>query len=281
MTLNLNEVKKHIAAALLEDIGTGDVSTLCCIDSAATNRAKLIAKEEGVLCGVEIAKMVFETVDADIDFEAFKTDGERLQKGDVIFLVSGKARSILEAERTALNYIQRLSGIATQTAEYVQLIADTGVRILDTRKTTPTMRMMEKYAVKTGGGCNHRIGLYDMIMLKDNHIDFAGGITNAINKARNLTSVTTTWKVEIEVRDLTELKTVLETGNVDRIMLDNFDVETISEAVKMIDGRYEIEVSGGINKSNIRDYALSGVDYISVGALTHNIKALDLSLIQA
>ncbi|MDR0789583.1 MAG: carboxylating nicotinate-nucleotide diphosphorylase [Bacteroidales bacterium] len=272
-------VKNHILQALQEDIGSGDYSSLCCIGEKETNKARLVAKQEGIICGIEVAKMVFEAVDSSLVFTAFKTDGDRIAKGDIVFTIGGKARSILSAERTALNYIQRLSGIATQTAEYVALIEGTKARLLDTRKTTPTLRLLEKYAVKTGGGCNHRIGLYDMIMLKDNHVDFAGGIEQAITMAYDFVTTKQPLKIEIEVRNLSELDKVLAIGKIDRIMLDNFSVEDLCEAVKIINHRYETEASGGINKQTIRAFAETGVDFISVGALTHQIHSLDLSLV--
>ena len=272
-------IKNHIRQALQEDVGSGDWSSICCIDEKQTNKARLVAKQEGIICGVEVAKMVFEAVDSSLSFIAMKKDGDRISIGDIIFTVEGSSRSILTAERTALNYIQRLSGIATQTAQYVSLIEGTNARLLDTRKTTPTLRLLEKYAVKTGGGTNHRIGLYDMIMLKDNHIDFAGGIEEAINRAHDLVTSKQPLKIEIEVRNLTELDTVLAIGKIDRIMLDNFSVKELSEAIKIIDRRYETEASGGITKQTIRSFAQTGVDFISVGALTHQIHSLDLSLV--
>ncbi|MDR1725143.1 MAG: carboxylating nicotinate-nucleotide diphosphorylase [Bacteroidales bacterium] len=291
--MDINYLKTHIKTALKEDIGSGDCSSICCIDEQKTNKAKLIAKQNGIICGVDVVRMVFEEVDKYIDFVALKTDGEIIKTGDTIFKVSGKSRSILAAERTALNYIQRLSGIATQTAEYVELIKGTNAKLLDTRKTTPTLRLLEKYAVKTGGGSNHRVGLYDMIMLKDNHIDFAGGISNAINRAyefvtndyesqiKHINSAKTAQKIkiEVEVRNFNELNEVLNTGKIDRIMLDNFSVSDLKQAISLINGRYETEASGGITKETIRNFAEIGVDFISVGALTHHINSLDLSLI--
>ncbi|MDR1005961.1 MAG: carboxylating nicotinate-nucleotide diphosphorylase [Bacteroidales bacterium] len=279
MTLDKNYIADHIRQALKEDIGTGDYSSICCIDAAETNVARLTAKQDGIICGVEIAEMVFEQVDNTLRFTAFKHDGDRIKVGDVVFRVEGSARAILAAERTALNYIQRLSGIATQTAEYVTLIEGTDAKLLDTRKTTPTFRMMEKYAVAVGGGCNHRFGLYDMIMLKDNHVDFAGGIEKAISQAYDFVKQNKTLKIEIEVRNFAELDKVLAIGHIDRIMLDNFSVKDLKRAVEIINHRYETEASGGITKQTIRSYAQTGVDFISVGALTHHIASLDLSLI--
>lgn len=270
----------HIRLALAEDVGQGDYSSIACIDKTETNHAQIIVKQAGIICGLEIAQRVFEIIDQSLEIEILKQDGDIVLKGDVLMRISGKAISILTAERTALNYIQRLSGIATQTADYVKLIEGTSCRLLDTRKTTPTMRLFEKYAVKTAGAENHRKGLYDMIMLKDNHIDFAGGIKQAIKKTHFfLQQANKNLKIEIEVRDLAELKEVLNEGGVDRIMLDNFTPELLSQAVKLINHRYETESSGGITKETIKEFALTGVDYISVGALTHNIQSLDISLV--
>lgn len=271
---------RHINLALEEDIKDGDHSSLACISKETINKAKLIAKQKGIICGIEIARKVFELVDKDISFTALMNDGDKINQGDIIFRVEGSARSILTAERTALNYMQRLSGIATSTNEYVSIISSTNAKLLDTRKTTPAMRLFEKYAVKVGGGFNHRIGLYDMIMLKDNHIDFAGGISKAIHKTKEyLKGLNKKLKIEIEVRSLKELEEVLSIGGVDRIMLDNFTPELLIEAVKRIGGLYETEASGGINKDTILSFAKTGVDYISVGSLTHQIKSLDLSLV--
>ncbi|MDD4702913.1 MAG: carboxylating nicotinate-nucleotide diphosphorylase [Bacteroidales bacterium] len=271
---------KHIELSLSEDIGDGDHSSLACISKNETNKAKLVAKEEGIICGIDIAREVYALVDKSIKFTAMMKDGDRIKKGDIIFRVEGSAIGILTSERTALNYMQRLSGIATSTNEYVELIKGTRTKLLDTRKTTPSMRLFEKYAVKVGGGYNHRIGLYDMIMLKDNHVDFAGGIENAIMKTREyLKEKKKELKIEIEVRSMEELERVLKIGGVDRIMLDNFTPELLMKAVERIGGRYETEGSGGINKETILSFAKTGVDFISVGALTHQIKSLDLSLV--
>jgi len=271
---------RHIELSLREDIGDGDHSSLACISKTETNKAKLVAKEEGIICGIDIAREVYALVDKSIKFTAMMKDGDRIKKGDIIFRVEGSAIGILTSERTALNYMQRLSGIATSTNEYVELIKGTRTKLLDTRKTTPSMRLFEKYAVKVGGGYNHRIGLYDMIMLKDNHIDFAGGIENAIMKTREyLKEKKKELKIEIEVRSMEELERVLKIGGVDRIMLDNFTPELLMKAVERIGGRYETEGSGGINKETILSFAKTGVDFISVGALTHQIKSLDLSLV--
>ena len=271
---------KHIELSLSEDIGDGDHSSLACISKTETNKAKLVAKEEGIICGIDIAREVYALVDKSIKFTAMMKDGDRIKKGDIIFRVEGSAIGILTSERTALNYMQRLSGIATSTNEYVELIKGTRTKLLDTRKTTPSMRLFEKYAVKVGGGYNHRIGLYDMIMLKDNHIDFAGGVENAITKTKEyLKSLGKELKIEVEVRSMEELERVLKIGGVDRIMLDNFTPELLQKAIERIGGKYETESSGGINKDTILSFAKTGVDFISVGALTHQIKSLDLSLV--
>ncbi|MCK9199163.1 MAG: carboxylating nicotinate-nucleotide diphosphorylase [Bacilli bacterium] len=271
---------KHIELSLSEDIGDGDHSSLACISKNETNKAKLVAKQEGIICGIDIAREVYALVDKSIKFTAMMKDGDRIKKGDIIFRVEGSAIGILTSERTALNYMQRLSGIATSTNEYVELIKGTGTKLLDTRKTTPSMRLFEKYAVKVGGGYNHRIGLYDMIMLKDNHIDFAGGVENAITKTKEyLKNVGKELKIEVEVRSMEELERVLKIGGIDRIMLDNFTPELLQKAIERIGGKYETESSGGINKDTILSFAKTGVDFISVGALTHQIKSLDLSLV--
>ena len=280
MELNEQYIEQHILSALKEDVGEGDYSSLACIPTSERGKAKLVAKQACVVCGMDIACKVFELTDKDIVFTPLMKDGQKAEKGDVLFRVEGSAASILTAERTALNYMQRLSGIASTTAEYVNLIKGTSTRLLDTRKTTPCMRLLEKYAVKTGGGTNHRIGLYDMIMLKDNHIDFAGGIENAIDKTLHyLKENHIELKIEIEVRNLDELRRVLAHGGVNRIMLDNFSIEDTRKAVELIAHRYETESSGGITAENILSYARCGVDYISVGALTHHIKSVDLSLL--
>ena len=276
----LSSVDELIKLALREDVGDGDHSTLACIPADAQRKAKMVAKAEGVLCGAEIGERVFHLVDSSLEVTLLKKDGDPLHVGDIVMTVEGHAGSILTAERTALNYMQRLSGIATQTHRMVEMIAGLHTQLLDTRKTTPNMRLLEKYAVKCGGGTNHRIGLYDMIMLKDNHVDFAGGIEQAIDRTRDYLSKNgKNLKIEIEVRNLDELERVMNHGGVDRIMLDNFDVPTLHEAVKRIGGRYETEASGGITDKTLRDYAETGVDFISVGALTHHIKSLDLSLV--
>ena len=274
---NLDEL---IKMALREDIGDGDHSTLACIPPEAVGTAKMVAKQEGVLCGTEVGERVFKCVDNSLTVTLLHHDGDYVKRGDVVMTVGGHSGSILTAERTALNFMQRLSGIATETHRMVQMLEGLSTRLLDTRKTTPNMRLLEKYAVHCGGGTNHRIGLYDMVMLKDNHIDFAGGIEAAIDRTRSyLAERGKNLKIEIEVRSLDELQRVLDHGGVDRIMLDNFDVDTLREAVRRIDHRYETEASGGITDQTLRPYAETGVDFISVGALTHHIKSLDLSLV--
>ena len=275
---NLDEL---IRMALREDIGDGDHSTLACIPSTAVGTAKMVAKQDGVLCGAIVGERVFHQVDPTLKVSLLKNDGDAVKKGDIVMLVEGHSGSILTAERTALNFMQRLSGIATETKRMVAILDGLNTRLLDTRKTTPNMRLLEKYAVACGGGTNHRIGLYDMIMLKDNHIDFAGGIEAAIDRTRQyLKEKGKNLKIEIEVRNLDELERVLAHGGVDRIMLDNFDIATLREAVRRIDGRFETEASGGITDQTLRPYAETGVDFISVGALTHHIKSLDLSLVK-
>ena len=275
---NLDEL---IRMALREDIGDGDHSTLACIPSTAVGTAKMVAKQDGVLCGAIVGERVFHQVDPTLKVSLLKNDGDAVKKGDIVMLVEGHSGSILTAERTALNFMQRLSGIATETKRMVAMLDGLNTRMLDTRKTTPNMRLLEKYAVACGGGTNHRIGLYDMIMLKDNHIDFAGGIEAAIDRTRQyLKEKGKNLKIEIEVRNLDELERVLAHGGVDRIMLDNFDIPTLREAVHRIDGRFETEASGGITDQTLRPYAETGVDFISVGALTHHIKSLDLSLVK-
>lgn len=273
-------VDEIIRLALEEDLGEGDHTSLATIPEQASGKAKLEARQEGIVAGVEIAKKVFLAVDPEIKFETIKKDGNWVEEGDVIFIIHGRSRSILSAERTALNFIQRMSGIATSTRKLVNKLEGLNTRILDTRKTTPANRIIEKMAVRIGGGINHRFGLFDMIMIKDNHVDFAGGIANAINATKKyLKALNKDLKIEIEVRDFLELREVMETGGVDRIMLDNFSPEDLLMAVQIIDHKYETEASGGITVSTIREYAETGVDYISVGALTHQIRSLDLSLV--
>lgn len=264
--------------AFAEDIGDGDHTTLCCIPADAMGRQKLLVKEPGILAGVEAARKIFHRFDPTLQMEVFIGDGAEVKPGDVAFIVSGRVRSLLQTERLMLNVMQRMSGIATTTHRYMERLKGTKTRVLDTRKTTPGMRILEKQAVKIGGGVNHRIGLFDMILLKDNHIDFAGGIKPALDRCHAyLKEKKLDLKIEIEVRNFDELRQVLEHGGVDRIMLDNFSVADTGKAVRMIDGRFETESSGGITIDTLRDYAEQGVDYISVGALTHSVKCLDLS----
>ena len=264
--------------AFAEDIGDGDHTTLSSIPYEAMGKSRLIIKETGIVAGVEVAKEVFHYFDPELKVTQFITDGSEVKSGDIVFEVEGRVHSLLQTERLMLNIMQRMSGIATITRKYVKELEGTHTRVLDTRKTTPGMRLLEKEAVKLGGGVNHRIGLYDMILLKDNHVDFAGGIENAIHRAQDyLKAKGKDLKIEIEVRSLEELERVMAVGGVDRIMLDNFDLRTTREAVKRIDGKYETESSGGITFSTLRQYAECGVDFISVGALTHSVKSLDIS----
>lgn len=265
--------------AFAEDIGDGDHTTLCCIPADEMGKQHLLVKEEGILAGVEIAKKVFHKFDPELKMTVFINDGAHVKPGDVAFVVEGRVRSLLQTERLMLNIMQRMSGIATMTAKYMERLKGLKTKVLDTRKTTPGMRMLEKEAVKIGGGMNHRIGLFDMILLKDNHVDFAGGIANAINKANEYIKANHKdgMKIEIEVRNFDELDESLATGHVDRIMLDNFTPENTKKAVDIVAGRCELESSGGITFDTLRDYGECGVDYISVGALTHSVKGLDMS----
>ena len=274
-----NLIDDLIKLAFAEDIGDGDHTTLCCIPETAMGKSRLIVKEDGVLAGVDMAERIFHYFDPELRMEVFIRDGAEVKKGDVAFTVEGKTRSLLQTERLVLNVMQRMSGIATTTRKYVKALEGTKTRVLDTRKTTPGMRMMEKEAVRIGGGVNHRIGLFDMILLKDNHVDFAGGIRQAITRAHDyLKEKGKNLKIEIEVRNFDELKQALEVGGIDRIMLDNFNTDDTRKAVEMINGRYETESSGGITFETLRSYAECGVDFISVGALTHSVKSLDMSL---
>ena len=277
--LSVNELEDSlIDVAFAEDIGDGDHTTLCCIPETAMGKSHLLIKGEGILAGVEVAKKVFNRFDPTMQVEVLIGDGAHVKVGDVAMVVTGKTRSLLQTERLMLNIMQRMSGIATMTNRYVERLKGTNTRILDTRKTTPGLRMLEKQAVKIGGGVNHRIGLFDMILLKDNHVDFAGGITNAIDRCHAyLQEKGLDLKIEIEVRNFDELNQVLTHGGVNRIMLDNFSVSDTKKAVDIIAGRYETESSGGITYDTIRDYAEQGVDFISVGALTHSVKGLDMS----
>lgn len=277
--LTVDELEdKLIELAFAEDIGDGDHTTLCCIPEDAMGKSHLLIKEDGILAGVELAKKVFAKFDPTMQVEVLINDGAHVKVGDIAMVVTGKVRSLLQTERLMLNIMQRMSGIATMTNKYVELLKGTKTRVLDTRKTTPGLRMLEKQAVKIGGGTNHRIGLFDMILLKDNHIDFAGGIANAIDRCHNyLKEKNLDLKIEIEVRNFDELQQVLDKGGVNRIMLDNFSVADTKKAVDIIAGRYETESSGGITFDTIRAYAEQGVDFISVGALTHSVKGLDMS----
>ena len=272
-------VLRFIQAALQEDVGDGDHSSLAAIPANAENKARLLVKDNGILAGVELAQLIFREVDPSLEMQVFITDGNPVEHGDVAFTVTGRAQAILTAERLVLNCMQRMSGIATYTHHLGELISGTNARLLDTRKTTPNFRLMEKWAVVIGGGVNHRYGLFDMIMLKDNHVDYAGGISQAITATqRYLEQQNKNLRIVIETRNLSEVQQVLDTGGVDRIMLDNMPPSLMREAVDLINGRYETEASGGITETTIVDVAASGVDYISVGALTHSNKSLDLSL---
>ncbi|MBO5135599.1 MAG: carboxylating nicotinate-nucleotide diphosphorylase [Bacteroidaceae bacterium] len=272
----LNELL--IDLSFSEDIGDGDHTTLCCIPEDAMGKSKLLIKEEGILAGIRVAKQIFHRFDPTMEIEVFIEDGAHVKPGDVAMVVSGKVQSLLQTERLMLNVMQRMSGIATMTDKYVKRLEGTKTRILDTRKTTPGMRMLEKEAVKIGGGVNHRIGLFDMILLKDNHVDFCGGISNALDRcAQYQKEKGLNLKVEIEVRSFKEIEEVMNHGGADRIMLDNFNLKNTQKAVEMIGGKFEVESSGGITYETIRDYAECGVDYISVGALTHSVKGLDMS----
>ena len=270
----LNQIKYWFA----EDIGDGDHTSLSCITNDAMGKQKLIVKEDGILAGVEVAKQIFHYFDPEIKVETFIEDGAEVHVGDVAFVASGKVVSLLQVERLMLNIMQRMSGVATTTHKYVELLKGTKTTVLDIRKTTPGLRMLEKEAVRIGGGTNHRIGLFDMILIKDNHVDFAGGITAAITRAKEYCKAKgKDLKIEIEVRNFDELQEALDCGLMQRIMLDNFSVEDTRKAVEIIAGRYEVESSGGITKETLRSYAECGVDFISVGALTHSVKSLDLS----
>ena len=271
-------IDRLIDLAFAEDIGDGDHTTLSCIPATAMGKSKLLIKEAGILAGIEVAKEVFRRFDPTMKVEVFINDGTEVKPGDVAMVVEGKVQSLLQTERLMLNVMQRMSGIATMTRKYVKQLEGTKTRVLDTRKTTPGLRMLEKAAVKIGGGVNHRIGLFDMILLKDNHVDFAGGIEQAITRAQNyLKEKGKSLKIEIEVRNFDELEQAMKVGGIDRIMLDNFNIENTKEAVRRINGRFEVESSGGITFDTLRDYAECGVDFISVGALTHSVKSLDMS----
>jgi nicotinate-nucleotide pyrophosphorylase (carboxylating) len=273
------DLDQYVKLSIEEDVKDGDHSTLSCIPENKIGSAELIIKESGIIAGIEIAKSIFITFDENIIFKPILKDGQKVGIGDIAFIVSGPSKSLLTIERLVLNVMQRMSAISTLTEKFVRKLDGLNTKILDTRKTTPLNRFLEKKAVKIGGGFNHRFGLYDMIMLKDNHIDFAGGIKNAIEKSnRYVINKGLEMKIEIETRNLGELKQVLEYGEVDRIMLDNFNFSDLKTAVELIDGKFETEASGGINLKTVRKYALCGVDYISVGALTHSVNNMDLSL---
>ena len=277
--LNEAAIQAFIEAALKEDIGSGDISTEASVPSHKLGTAYIIAKERGVIAGLTVGSAIFKHIDPNIHLESNFVEGDTIQKGDVVMNIDGNVRAILAGERLVLNCMQRMSGIATHTRRMIHLIQGTKARILDTRKTTPNFRMMEKWAVAIGGGSNHRLGLYDMVMLKDNHIDYSGGITKAILSTREyLKQKDRQVKIEIEVRNLEELQEVLETGGVDVVMLDNMDPQTMTQAVQMVDGKLQTEASGGIDENNILEVAKTGVDFISVGALTHSYKSIDLSL---
>ena len=271
-------IDELIDLAFAEDIGDGDATTLCCIPTDEMGKSRLIVKEEGIIAGIEMARRVFQKFDPELKMTTYIEDGAHVKPGDIAFVVEGKVQSLLQTERLMLNIMQRMSGIATITAKYQERLAGLKTRVLDTRKTTPGMRIMEKEAVRLGGGCNHRIGLFDMILLKDNHVDFAGGIGKAIDMAQQWCKDNNKdLKIDIEVRNLDELQQALDNGGADRIMLDNFTPELTRKAVEIIDGRCETESSGGITIDTLRDYGECGVDYISVGALTHSVKSLDMS----
>jgi nicotinate-nucleotide pyrophosphorylase (carboxylating) len=272
-------IDEIISSALAEDIGDGDHTTAATIPDGVLGKAKLLVKDNGILCGVELAERIFKAVDPAIRVSVHIHDGSAINYGDVVFQVTGNKASILRAERLVLNFMQRLSGIATATNQVVKQLEGLKTKILDTRKTTPLLRELEKFAVRTGGGENHRMGLYDMIMIKDNHVDYAGGIVKAIDAVEDYLATTgKKLKIEVEVRNFEELQLVMDHGKVHRIMLDNFSIEKLSQALLLIGGRYETEASGGITEANVRSYAETGIDYISMGALTHQVKSLDMSL---
>jgi nicotinate-nucleotide pyrophosphorylase (carboxylating) len=274
-----NLIDELIDLAIREDVGDGDHTSLACIPSTIVGKAKLLVKDDGILAGVAIAKRVFNRFDPDLSFQELIKDGTPVKKGDIAFYVEGKSLSILQCERLVLNIMQRMSGVATQTSFYVKKLEGLKTKVLDTRKTTPGMRMLDKMAVKLGGGENHRIGLFDMILIKDNHIDYAGGIENAVNAVKNyLQKNNKNLKIEVEARTLEDIRKILSLGGVHRILIDNFSLEDTRKAVELINGQCQTESSGGITIDTLRDYASCGVDYISVGALTHQIKSLDLSL---
>lgn len=277
--LSEENIKHFIQSALAEDVGPGDFTSLATIPSNAEGKAKLLVKEEGILAGLELALHVFKEVDANLKVEVFKKDGDFIQVGEIVLHVFGNSQSILKAERLVLNCMQRMSGIATYTKSLCNLMLGTNAKLLDTRKTTPNFRIAEKWACKIGGAVNHRYGLFDMILIKDNHIDYSGGISSALqNTFTYLKTNQLNLQIEIEVRSMEELREVLEIGGIKRILLDNFSPDQIRDAVRLVNKRFETEASGGINEKTLRSYAETGVDYISMGALTHQVKSLDLSL---
>lgn len=277
--INNQLIEDLITIALKEDIRDGDHTTLSCIPHDLKGKAQLLVKQEGVLCGIAVAQKIYSMFDPTVKITVHIPDGAHIQKGDVAFTVEGKTISILQTERLILNFMQRLSGISTQTKEYVDILIGTNTKILDTRKTTPGMRLLEKYAVKVGGGENHRIGLFDMILIKDNHIDYAGGVVQAIEKTKSyLLTNNLPLKIVVEARTLQDIEAILQFDDIHRILIDNFTPRETIDAIKLINGRCKTESSGGITKESLRAYAEAGVDYISVGALTHQIKSLDLSL---
>ncbi|WP_026898660.1 carboxylating nicotinate-nucleotide diphosphorylase [Daejeonella oryzae] len=279
MDLNTFSIQSFVSQALKEDVGNGDHTSLSTIPAGKQGKAKLLIKEDGIIAGVDVALEIFKIVDSALVVDVLIADGSAVKNTDIAFYVTGSVHSILIAERLVLNTMQRMSGIATVTHQIVDKLKDTDTKVLDTRKTTPNLRFLEKLAVKIGGGVNHRFGLYDMILIKDNHVDYAGGIRKAIEASRKyLEQNNLNIPVEIEVRNLTELNEVLETGQVDRIMLDNFSFSNLKEAVKIINNRFKTEASGGITADNVLEYALCGVDFVSMGALTHSVKSLDMSL---
>lgn len=279
MNLDKEILEAFIRNAIAEDVGDGDHTSLSTIPEGQEGKAKLLVKDSGIIAGIQVAREIFKVIDSKLLLEILINDGSPVNYGDIAFYVSGNVHSILKAERLVLNTMQRMSGIASKTNRIVKILEGTGTKVLDTRKTTPGMRYLEKMSVKIGGGVNHRFGLYDMILIKDNHVDYAGGITNAIRSAKNYLKVNQiNIPVEIEVRSLKELRQVMEIGGVDRILLDNFEFPMLREAVDLVNGFFITEASGGITEDNVLDYAQCGVDYVSIGELTHSVRSLDLSL---
>jgi len=279
MNLDREILQPFILNAIAEDVGDGDHTSLSTIHAGQLGKAKLLIKDSGIIAGISVALEIFKTIDSTLSIEVLISDGQSVNYGDIAFYVSGSVHSILKAERLVLNTMQRMSGIASKTNRIVKILEGTGTKVLDTRKTTPGLRYLEKMSVKIGGGVNHRFGLYDMILIKDNHVDYAGGITNAIRSAQNYLRLNLiNIPIEIEVRSLDELNQVIKIGGIDRILLDNFDFKTLREAVNLINGTFITEASGGITEDNVLDYAHCGVDYVSMGALTHSVRSLDMSL---